>query len=263
MNERAAAERSIVVAQDADTLLEALHAQPDRVAHQRILKADGFGVVRLAFEAGQSLSEHEAAVPILIQVLRGAVDIEIDGTTQRFAQGGLVYIAPHVRHAVHADQRADLLLTLADVASRVPSDRAGVGETDHSHGHTAQDAAGPGEEAGDEATHKTGDEAGHAPSPEGRSLLAAAACECGDVEGAPFPELDVRSVPHAIRHATVFGALDSLRPWEGLVLVAPHDPRPLLLQIGDRTGDRFEVTYLERGPEAWRLQFVNTGDSAA
>ena len=31
----------------------------------------------------------------------------------------------------------------------------------------------------------------------------------------------------------------------------------------DRAGDRFAVTYLQRGPEAWSLQFVHTGDDPA
>ena len=39
-----------------------------------------------------------------------------------------------------------------------------------------------------------------------------------------------------------------------MVLVAPHDPLPLLAQISARSGDAVEVSYLQRGPEAWRLR---------
>jgi uncharacterized protein (DUF2249 family) len=84
------------------------------------------------------------------------------------------------------------------------------------------------------------------------------ACSCGEVDGEGFPELDARAVPHAIRHATIFGALDAVRPGGGLVLVAPHDPLPLLAQIEQRSPGAFQVDYLERGPEAWRLAFVRT-----
>ena len=83
-------------------------------------------------------------------------------------------------------------------------------------------------------------------------------CTCGEVDGADYPELDARAVPHAIRHATIFGALDSVRPGEGMVLVAPHDPLPLLAQIEQRSPGAFDVDYLERGPDAWRLAFVRT-----
>lgn len=78
-------------------------------------------------------------------------------------------------------------------------------------------------------------------------------CTCGETDGPGLPELDVRNVPHAIRHATVFGALESVGSGGGVVLVAPHDPLPLLHQIGQRWPGVFAVEYLQRGPEAWRL----------
>lgn len=82
-------------------------------------------------------------------------------------------------------------------------------------------------------------------------------CACGEVDDG-LPELDARVVPHAIRHATIFGALDAIHPGRGLVLVAPHDPLPLLAQVEERDPGAFLIEYLERGPEAWRLQFVRT-----
>ena len=75
----------------------------------------------------------------------------------------------------------------------------------------------------------------------------------GEASVANRPVLDARQVPHHIRHATVFGALDAVRPGAGLELIAPHDPLPLLAQIEQRDPGAFEITYLERGPEAWRI----------
>lgn len=80
------------------------------------------------------------------------------------------------------------------------------------------------------------------------------ACDCGGADETAEPELDVREVPHALRHATVFGALDAVPAGTAMVLVAPHDPLPLLAQIEQRSPGAFEVEYLERGPEAWRLR---------
>jgi uncharacterized protein (DUF2249 family)/quercetin dioxygenase-like cupin family protein len=250
VNAPAAVERSVTIANDAESLIDLLRLRTDEVASKRILKAPGFGVVRLTLDKGQTMSEHEAAVPILIQVLSGVVDIEVDGAPERFETGGIIYIAAHVRHALHAVESAHVLLALADAATRAPSDRAGVGGTE----------VGRADAAAEPEQDRDGADRAHAPSPEHRPLLDTAVCECGVVEGGAFPELDLREVPHSIRHATVFGALDSLRPRDGLVLVASHDPLPLLAQIRDRTGDRFAVTYLERGPESWSLQFVHAGD---
>ncbi len=81
-------------------------------------------------------------------------------------------------------------------------------------------------------------------------------CACGEHDGPEAPELDVRSIPHAIRHATVFGAFDAVPAGGSMVLIAPHDPIPLLHQLGERAGGRLEVSYEERGPEAWRLRLA-------
>lgn len=81
-------------------------------------------------------------------------------------------------------------------------------------------------------------------------------CACGGhAEESARPVLDARQVPHHIRHATVFGALDAVAVGGGLELIAPHDPLPLLAQIQERHPDVFDVTYLQRGPDAWRIAF--------
>lgn len=97
---------------------------------------------------------------------------------------------------------------------------------------------------------------GSATEPEVTTDDAGHACGCGEVDPSGYPELDARAIPHAIRHATIFGALDGVRPGKGLVLVAPHDPLPLLGQLEKREPGAFAVDYLERGPEAWRLLLV-------
>lgn len=79
-------------------------------------------------------------------------------------------------------------------------------------------------------------------------------CGCGE-HAADLPELDARAIPHALRHAAIKGALGSLRPGAALVLVAPHDPVPLLQQIEAEAPGAYTVEYVERGPDAWRLRF--------
>src|SRR3954452_553986 len=77
-------------------------------------------------------------------------------------------------------------------------------------------------------------------------------CGCGDAHGAE-PELDARSLPHAVRHAAILGAVDGLPPGGAFVLIAPHDPVPLLAQLRKREGAAVSVEYLQSGPESWRL----------
>ena len=64
----------------------------------------------------------------------------------------------------------------------------------------------------------------------------------------------MRVIPHAIRHASVFGAWSAIPHGGSLVLVAPHDPKPLLAQLADL--GPITVTYLDEGPDAWRLQIT-------
>lgn len=81
-------------------------------------------------------------------------------------------------------------------------------------------------------------------------------CGCGDSTGADIPELDVRELPHAIRHATVIGAFEAIPAGASLLLVAPHDPLPLLRQLSARTAGAMSVSYEQRGPDAWRLRLT-------
>jgi uncharacterized protein (DUF2249 family)/hemerythrin-like domain-containing protein len=82
-------------------------------------------------------------------------------------------------------------------------------------------------------------------------------CGCGQQDpGGVLPELDARALPHALRHGAVIGALESIESGGGVVLAAPHDPVPLLVQVEQRWPGLFSVDYLERGPDAWRVRLV-------
>ena len=71
----------------------------------------------------------------------------------------------------------------------------------------------------------------------------------------PVPrELDVRSLPLATRHLEVFGVFDALRSDEAFVLVADHDPKPLLHQFQSERPGRFEWSILEAGPTRFRIE---------
>ena len=85
------------------------------------------------------------------------------------------------------------------------------------------------------------------------TITEASACGCGGHDE-DLPELDARAIPHAIRHAAVLGTLGELSAGRAFVLVAPHDPLPLLRQLAAKFGDSVEVSYLQRGPEAWKLR---------
>lgn len=78
-------------------------------------------------------------------------------------------------------------------------------------------------------------------------------CGCGGHDDG-IPVFDVRTVPHAIRHAAVFGAFDAIAPGDSPILIAPHAPLPLLAQLSERAP--IEVRYLSEGPQEWRIQLT-------
>ncbi|MBI1352001.1 MAG: DUF2249 domain-containing protein [Actinomycetales bacterium] len=84
--------------------------------------------------------------------------------------------------------------------------------------------------------------------------IVSGGCSCGDAGAHADPVLDARTIPHEIRHAAIFGALDSLAPGAALVLVAPHNPLPLLAQARARYADGITIEYLQEGPDAWHLR---------
>ncbi|SJN42115.1 Hemerythrin HHE cation binding domain protein [Microbacterium esteraromaticum] len=85
---------------------------------------------------------------------------------------------------------------------------------------------------------------------------ATAGCTCGEVDE-ELPELDVQTIPHAVRHAAIFGAIESLRPGSAMVISATHNPVPLLTQLSAKHGPTYNTRYLDEGPERWRILVRN------
>lgn len=85
---------------------------------------------------------------------------------------------------------------------------------------------------------------------------AGGGCACGGHDEEGLAELDTRVIPHAIRHATIFGALEGLAPGRGILLIANHNPLPLLAQLEQRAPGQFTVEYVEEGPETYRLSMI-------
>lgn len=71
-------------------------------------------------------------------------------------------------------------------------------------------------------------------------------------------ELDVRVIPPREKHPTIFNTFDSLTSGQSLLLVNDHDPRPLRYQLSAERPGTFEWTYLEQGPETWRVRIDRT-----
>jgi uncharacterized protein (DUF2249 family) len=67
-------------------------------------------------------------------------------------------------------------------------------------------------------------------------------------------EVDVRSLVPAQRHRKIFELVNQLSVGGSFVLVNDHDPKPLYYQLEAEYPRQFSWTYLERGPEVWRVE---------
>ncbi len=80
-------------------------------------------------------------------------------------------------------------------------------------------------------------------------------CTCGGSSDAA-PELDARLIPPAIRHASIFGALGAVLPGESMVLIAPHEPVPLLAQLAQDQPGQWTSASSQSGPDEWRVRLT-------
>ncbi len=68
--------------------------------------------------------------------------------------------------------------------------------------------------------------------------------------------IDVREVPHSERHPLIFKTFNELQPGQAFVLVVDHDPKPVLFELDFVQKGKFSWSYLEQGPEVWRVQMA-------
>ena len=66
--------------------------------------------------------------------------------------------------------------------------------------------------------------------------------------------VDVRSLIPAQRHAKIFELVNALKPGTSFVLVNDHDPKPLYYQLEAEYPGQFSWTYVEKGPQVWRVE---------
>ncbi len=86
---------------------------PDTGTLSRVLhRDDRLRVVGFAFDEGQELTEHTAAVPALVQVLSGSLEINLDGETIEMGPGAWLRMDAHLAHSLRAVEPSVVLLTM-------------------------------------------------------------------------------------------------------------------------------------------------------
>ena len=67
-----------------------------------VVSNDAARVVAFAMDAGQELTDHSAARPVVVHVVEGQLTFTVGGEKHDLGVGDVVYLAPNERHAVVA-----------------------------------------------------------------------------------------------------------------------------------------------------------------
>jgi quercetin dioxygenase-like cupin family protein len=108
MVEHTPAERSIVVS----GLAEALPVSEAATTSRSLVDNDRVRVVAFAFDAGEQLTEHTAAMPVVVQLISGTMRFEVAGQTHHLSPGDCVYLAANEPHSLEALEPALMSLTM-------------------------------------------------------------------------------------------------------------------------------------------------------
>ena len=93
-------------------LTSELDYQPDGIVSRIILKEPAGSVTAFAFDAGQELSEHSCPFHALLHVVDGEANITLGGVPHTVDAGQMIKLPAHVPHAVKANVRFKMLLTM-------------------------------------------------------------------------------------------------------------------------------------------------------
>lgn len=95
-----------------DDLTAELEIPADGTLSRVLYRDERIRVVGFAFAAGEELTEHTSALPVVIQVVRGRLDLTLDGRTASVTPASWVHLPARMPHSVRAVEPSVMLLTM-------------------------------------------------------------------------------------------------------------------------------------------------------
>ena len=83
-----------------ENLAELIEVSPESTVSRAVFRGEGVNVILFAFDTGEGLTEHTAAVPVLVQLLEGEAVVTAEGREVTLKPGGLVHFTAQLPHAV-------------------------------------------------------------------------------------------------------------------------------------------------------------------
>ena len=95
-----------------ESLEDEVAVQPLSTVSKVVVRDGPLRLVMFAFDAGEELTEHTATVPVVLQVLAGAVSVEAGGDRVQLLAGGWLFLEANEPHSVVADEPTKMLLSM-------------------------------------------------------------------------------------------------------------------------------------------------------
>jgi quercetin dioxygenase-like cupin family protein len=86
--------------------------QTGAVVSKVVHRDDGLNVTVFGFDAGEQLTEHQAAKAAVVQVLTGRLHFTVDEEQLELGPGSWLHMAPGAPHSLIATEPTIMLLTL-------------------------------------------------------------------------------------------------------------------------------------------------------
>jgi quercetin dioxygenase-like cupin family protein len=83
-------------------LAEALPVTSSATTSRSLVDNDRVRVVAFTFDTGEQLTEHTAAMPVVVQLITGAMRFEVAGEAHQLGPGDCVYLPANEPHSLEA-----------------------------------------------------------------------------------------------------------------------------------------------------------------
>ncbi len=85
----------------------------NKPAIKLMLETDSTKEIRILMKKGQSMKEHKTAYPIVVHVLSGKIDFNVENKLYEFSAGAAIGLDSNVPHSLFAQEDSMVRLSLA------------------------------------------------------------------------------------------------------------------------------------------------------
>ena len=111
-------DRIVPVMTDLQDVAAMVAVNEGATVSRTVMHAEGVRLVLFSFDTDEYLSEHTAAMPVLLFALEGSLEIEADGRVVVLKPGDVIHFGTRLPHAVRALEPSKLALYMLDRRER-------------------------------------------------------------------------------------------------------------------------------------------------